>query len=415
MNLISPIKISLKYLLAAKFRSFLTILGIIIGVAAVIIIMAIGQSAQALILDQITGVGSNLVAVLPGASDEEGPPAAAMGISITTLKYDDLQALRNKKNVPEVEAGAGYVLGTAAVSYNGNDSVSSFTGTTASYMDVENTELDRGRFFTEDEEINMARVAVLGNNIVKDIFNGDDPLNKIIKIKDQNFTVVGVLKERGSTGFGVTSQDDSIFLPLRTTQKLIMGIDHLGVIRLKVKDASFISSAKANVATTLREQHDIDDPANDDFSVRDMASAVKMITQVTNVLRYFLLAIGTISLIVGGVGIMNIMLLAVNQRIREIGLRKAVGARNGDVRMQFLIESVVISFMGGIIGIIIGVAISFGAAMVIQYLQYTWPFLVSWQSIVVSAGVSVAIGIIFGLYPASRASRISPMEALRYE
>ena len=415
MNLFSPVKISLKYLLAAKFRSFLTILGIIIGVAAVIIIMAIGQSAQALILDQITGVGSNLIAVLPGASDEKGPPAAAMGISITTLKYDDLKALRNKRNVPEVEAAAGYVLGTASVTFNGTNLVSSFTGTTASYIDVENTELAEGRFFTEDEEINMAREAVLGSNVAKDIFEDEDPLNKIIKIKDQNFTVIGVLAERGSTGFGVTSQDDSIFLPLRTAQKLIMGIDHLGVIRVKVKDASLIASAKANMATTLREQHDIDDPANDDFSVRDMASAVELITQVTDVLRYFLLAIGTISLIVGGVGIMNIMLLAVNQRIREVGLRKAVGARNGDVRMQFLIEAMFISFLGGIIGIIIGVMISFIAAIIIQYLQYTWPFIVSWQSIVVSVGVSVAIGIIFGIYPASKASRISPMEALRYE
>ena len=415
MNLTSPMKISLKYLLAAKFRSFLTILGIIIGVAAVIIIMAIGQSAQALILDQITGVGSNLIAVLPGASDEKGPPAAAMGISITTLKYDDLKALRNKRNVPEVEAAAGYVLGTASVTYDGTNLVSSFTGTTASYMDVENTELAEGRFFTQDEETNMAREAVLGSNVAKDIFEDEDPLNKVIKIKDQNFTVIGVLAERGSTGFGVTSQDDSIFLPLRTAQKLIMGIDHLGVIRLKVKDASLIASAKANIATTLREQHNIDDPANDDFSVRDMASAVELITQVTDVLRYFLLAIGTISLIVGGVGIMNIMLLAVNQRIREVGLRKAVGARNGDVRTQFLIEAMFISFLGGIIGIIIGVIVSFIAAIIIQYLQYTWPFIVSWQSIVVSVGVSVAIGIIFGLYPASKASRISPMEALRYE
>ena len=415
MNLFSPVKISLKYLLAAKFRSFLTILGIIIGVAAVIIIMAIGQSAQALILDQITGIGSNLIAVLPGASDEKGPPAAAMGISITTLKYDDLQALRNKRNVPEVEAAAGYVMGTASVNYDGVNIISSFTGITASYMDVENTELVEGRFFTEDEETNMSRVAVLGAKVAKDIFENDDPLNKHIKIKDQNFTVIGIFKERGSTGFGVTSQDNTIFLPLRTTQKLIMGIDHLGAIRLKVRDASLIPSAKANIATTLREQHNIDDPANDDFSVRDMASAVDMIKQVTDVLRYFLLAIGTISLIVGGVGIMNIMLLAVNQRIREVGLRKAVGARNGDVRIQFLIEAIFISFLGGIIGIIIGVVISFIAAIVIQYLQYTWPFIISWQSVVVSVGVSVVIGIIFGLYPASKASRISPMEALRYE
>ncbi|MDO9230881.1 MAG: ABC transporter permease [bacterium] len=415
MHLISPIKISLKYLLAAKFRSFLTILGIIIGVASVIIIMAIGQSAQALILDQITGIGSNLIGVLPGASDENGPPATAMGISITTLKYDDLEVLRNGKDVPEVTDGAGYVLGTATTEYDGTNLNASFQGATASYINVENAKVAEGRFISEDEETNMSRVAVIGFNLKEDLFGGDDPLNKVIKIKDQNFTVIGILEKRGSSSFGVSSQDDTVFVPLKTAQKLLLGIDHLGFIRLKVGDASLISFAKENIAQTLRDQHDIDDPANDDFSVRDLASAVDIITKVTNVLRYFLLAIGTISLIVGGVGIMNIMLLAVNQRIREVGLRKAVGAKNSDVWTQFLIESVFISFLGGIIGIIIGIAISFVTAIIIQSLQYVWPFIISWQSIVAAIGVSFAIGIIFGIYPAGKASRISPMEALRYE
>ena len=415
MHILSPIKISYKYLLAAKFRSFLTILGIIIGVASVIIIMAIGQSAQALILDQITGIGSNLIGVLPGASDEKGPPAAAMGISITTLKYDDLEALRNGKNVPEVTAGAGYVLGTTTTEYDGTNLTTSFQGTTASYIDVENAKVAQGRFISEDEETNMSRVAVIGFNLKKDLFLGDDPLGKVIKIKDQNFTVVGVLEKRGSSGFGTSSQDDTVFIPLKTAQKILLGIDHLGFIRFKVKDSSLIALAKENITQTLRDRHDIDDPANDDFSVRDMASAVEIIKQVTDVLRYFLLAIGTISLIVGGVGIMNIMLLAVNQRIREVGLRKAVGAKNVDIWTQFLIESTFISFLGGIIGIIIGVAISALTAIIIQSLQYTWPFIISWQSIVVAMGVSFAIGIIFGIYPARKASRISPMEALRYE
>ena len=415
MHIISPIKISLKYLLAAKFRSFLTMLGIIIGVASVIIIMAIGQSAQALILDQITGIGSNLIGVLPGASDEKGPPATAMGISVTTLKYDDLKVLRNGRDVPEVTAGAGYVSGTATAEYDGTNIVASFQGTTASYIDVENAKVAEGRFFAEDEEADMSREVVIGFNLKEDLFNGDNPLNKVIKIKDQNFTVIGVLEKRGSSGFGVSSQDDGIFVPLKTAQKILLGIDHLGFIRLKVRDASLISLAKENITRTLREQHDIDDPANDDFSVRNMASAVEIIKQVTDVLRYFLLAIGTISLIVGGVGIMNIMLLAVNQRIREVGLRKAVGAKNTDVWTQFLIESVFISFLGGVIGIIIGIAISGLTAIIIQSLQYVWPFIISWQSIVAAIGVSFVIGIIFGIYPAGKASRISPMEALRYE
>jgi len=415
MNLISPIKISLKYLLATKFRFFLTILGVVIGVASVIIIMAIGQSAQALILDQITGIGSNLIGVLPGASDEKGPPATAMGISITTLKYDDLEALRNGKNVPEAEDVAGYVLGTVSAVYNGTDLNTSFEGTTASYVNVENSEIVSGRFYTKDEETNMSRVAVLGANLVEDLFSGTDPIGKVVKLKEQNFTVIGVLKKRGSTSFGLVSQDDAIFVPLKTAQKLFLGIDHLAFIRLKVKNTNLISSAKANIAITLRERHDIDDPANDDFSVRDLASAVKIITQVTDVLRYFLLAIGTISLIVGGVGIMNIMLLAVNQRVREVGLRKAVGAKNSDVWTQFLIESIFISFLGGVIGIIIGVIISGVTAIIIQSLQYTWPFIISWQSIAVACLVSIIIGIIFGIYPAYKASKISPMEALRYE
>lgn len=415
MDILSPIKISYKYLLAAKLRSFLTILGIIIGVAAVVIIMAIGKSAQALILDQVTGVGSNLIGILPGASSEDGPPATVMGIAVTTLKYDDLEALRDKRNVPNVEAGAGYILGTTTVAYKGESITSSFQGTTASYLDVESTEIGEGRFFNEEEERDMSRVVVLGENKAKDLFLDEDPMGKIVKVKDQNFVVIGILEKRGSAGFGMSSQDDTIFIPLKTAQKILLGIDHLAFARLKVSDAKFIERAKEDVKELLRDRHDIDDPENDDFSVRDMASAIEMITNITDVLRYFLLVIGGISLIVGGVGIMNIMLLAVNQRIREVGLRKAVGAKNSDVEFQFLVESVFISFFGGIIGVILGIVISFLVSLVMQYLQYTWPFIISWQSIVVATLVSAGIGIVFGYYPARKASRISPMEALRYE
>ncbi len=415
MNILSPIKISLKYLLAAKLRSFLTMLGVIIGVASVIIIMAIGQSAQALILDQIAGVGSNLIGVLPGASSDNGPPAAAMGVVTTTLKYDDLEALLNKKNVPEVEAGTGYVLGTQTAEYKGISLSTSFSGVTSEYIEVENTEIMSGRFFTQDEESSMNRIAVLGNTVAKDLFGSASPLGKTFKLKDQNFTVIGILKERGSSGFGTSSQDDSIYVPLKTAQKILLGIDHLGFIRLKVRDADSVSSAIANVKTTLRERHNIDDPANDDFSVRDQASAMETIKKVTDVLRYFLLAIGTISLIVGGVGIMNIMLIAVTQRIREVGLRKAVGAKNSDVQFQFLVESVFISLLGGLAGIVLGISFSFLVSVVINLLSYSWPFIISWQSVFVATAVSVVIGIIFGLYPARKAAKISPMEALRYE
>jgi len=416
MKLINPIKISYKNLTAAKFRSFLTMLGIIIGVGSVILIMAIGQSAQELILDQVKGIGTNLIGVIPGASSsEKSPPAAAMGISITTFTYDDLETLRNSRNVPEVEDGAGYVVGSETISYNGLDKALSFTGTTASYINVETAEVKNGRFFTKEEETNLSKVAVVGSKMAADFFGNDNPVGKTIKIKDQNFNVIGVFKERGSSAFGLASQDDSVFVPVKTGQKILLGINYLAYARLKVRSPDLIPSAIANAKTTLRERHNIKDPSKDDFSIRDQASALEAITNITNILRYFLLAIGTISLIVGGVGIMNVMLIAVNQRVREVGLRKAVGARNSEIISQFLIESATISSLGGIVGIILGVLLALLASVIIQALNYHWPFIISIPSIFVAFGVSAFIGVVFGIYPARKASRISPMEALRYE
>ncbi len=416
MKILSPIKISYKNLTAAKFRSFLTMLGIIIGVGSVILIMAIGQSAQELILDQVKGIGTNLIAVIPGASsDDNSPPAAAMGISITTFTYDDLEALRNPRNVPEVVNGAGYVMGSDTVSYKGTDKSVSFTGTTASYIEVETAEVEKGRFFTEEEETNLSKVAVVGNKMAEDFFGNDDPLGKTIKIKDQNFNIIGVFKERGSSSFGMSGQDDSVCVPVKTAQKILLGIDYLSYARLKVKSPDLIPSAIANTKITMRERHNIKDSSKDDFSVRDQASALETVTNITNILRYFLLAIGTVSLIVGGVGIMNVMLIAVNQRVREVGLRKAVGARNSEIIFQFLIEAATISSLGGIIGIIVGIFLAFIASVVIQALNYYWPLIISVPSIFVAFGVSALIGVLFGIYPAYKASKVSPMEALRYE
>ncbi len=416
MKLLNPVKISYKNLTAAKFRSFLTMLGIIIGVGSVILIMAIGQSAQELILDQVKGIGTNLIAVLPGgSSSESSPPAAAMGVSITTFNYDDLKALLNSRNVPELEDGAGYVIGSDTVSYQGVDKAISFIGTTASYINVETAEVENGRFFTKEEETNLSKVAVVGSKMALEFFGNDNPVGKTIKIKDQNFSVIGVFKERGSSAFGIISQDDSVLVPLKTGQKILMGINYLSFARLKVRSPDLIPSAIANSKTTLRERHHIKDPSKDDFSVRDQASALEAVTNITNILRYFLLAIGTVSLIVGGIGIMNVMLIAVNQRVREVGLRKAVGARNAEITSQFLIESMTISSLGGIVGIILGIFFAFIASVVIQALGYHWPLIISIPSIFIAFGVSVSIGIIFGIYPARKASKISPMEALRYE
>jgi putative ABC transport system permease protein len=413
MRISDPIKISYNNLRASKFRSFLTVLGIIIGVGSVILVMAIGSSAQQLVLDQVEGVGSNLIGILPGASDEKGPPASVFGVVVTTLKYKDLQAIGNQKNVPSVVDVAGYVTGAATVKSATENVSASFQGTTASYISVENTKVGKGRFFTKDEETNMARVVVLGFNRASDLFPNDDPLGKIISIKDTNLTVIGVLEKRGSVAF--SSPDDMIFVPLFTAQKLILGIDYLNFIRAKVGNVQDMDMAVVDIKQTIRDNHNIKKPEDDDFSVRNSAQALELLTNITSVLKYFLVSIASISLLVGGVGIMNIMLIAVNQRIREVGLRKAVGATNKNVIFQFLIESIFITLIGGILGIIMGILFAFLASLIINGLGYDWKFIIMPSSIGIAFAVSFLIGLVFGLYPARKAAKISPMEALRYE
>lgn len=391
----------------------MTVLGIIIGVASVIIVMAIGASAQALILDQVTDIGSNLVGVLPGGSEEKGPPATLLGAIITTLKYDDLKAILSKGNVPDVTEGSGYVTGVATAKYQDNSFSVTYQGVSSDLPAVENVKVAEGRFFTPEEETNLARVAVLGADRVADFFPNVDPLGKTLTIKNLNFTVIGVLEKKGASAF--SNSDQTVFIPLFTAQKLLLGIDYLNFIRVKVNDPQNVAQAVSDMKITLRQRHGIKDPTDDDFTVRDTAQALSTLTNVTDVLKYFLAAIAAISLLVGGVGVMNIMLVAVNQRVREIGLRKAVGARNRHIVWQFLIEAVFITLVGGILGIISGILVAYLAAVIIQYLGNNWQFIITWQSIVIATSVTFAVGIIFGLYPARRASQVSPMEALRYE
>lgn len=399
--------------MAAKFRSFLTTLGIIIGIASVIVVMAIGASAQQLIVDQVSGIGSNLVGVLPGASDEKGPPASAMGVVITTLKISDLHAVLQKKNVPNAVTASGYVTGVGNVRYKNNAFEGNYQGVSSSFPDVEKVELKQGRFFTAEEDAGLARVAILGSKRAQDLFANEDPLGKVITLKDTNLTVVGVFDERGSSGFSNT--DETVYIPLETAQKIFLGIDYLNFMRIKIDAPENMDRAVADIVYTLRMQHKIKNPVDDDFSVRNTQQALATITNITNVLKYFLTGIAAISLVVGGIGIMNIMLISVQQRIREIGLRKAVGARNRHIITQFLIEAVFLTMVGGIVGIFIGISFSFLASIIITYLGYNWEFIISFSSIMVACVVAGIIGIAFGIYPAKKAARISPMEALRYE
>ncbi len=407
------IRISWTALLANKVRSFLTMLGIIIGVGAVVLIMSLGSGAQSLILDQVKSLGSNLIGIMPGQSEANGPPASAMGIQITTLVRDDLEAIR--KRVPDIVGATGYSQGLATASWLSNSYEANINGCSIDYLKVEGGEVAAGRFFSNDEDQGLAKVAVLGAGIKKELFGDSDPLGRQIRVKKQSFEVIGVMKERGKVLF--VDYDNQIYIPLKAAQKLINGVNHLSYIRVKAADEKAIDQVITDVKAVLRDQHDIKDSSGqeDDFSVRSMAQALDMLTVITNALKFFLIAMAAISLVVGGIGIMNIMLISVNERTREIGLRKAVGATNGNIIWQFLFESVMLTLLGGLVGIILGSATAFIVALVINNLGYNYSFIITPSSIVAALIVSVLIGLIFGIYPARRASRLEPVEALSYE
>ena len=390
-------------------------LGIIIGVGAVIIIMAVGAGAQSLILSQVESLGTNLVGVMPGNAGDEGPPAAMMGIVITTLKYEDMLELLESGNAPNVVSVVGYTKGVGTVSWGSQNYDTNLSGATHGYMETEGGELISGRFFTEEEERNLSRCAVLGYTVKKELFGDSEAVGKKIKIKKHSFEVIGVMAERGTVA--MQDYDDQVFIPLKTMQKLIAGVNHLGVIRAKIDDEKNIDIAINDIKATLRQQHDIDDASgnSDDFSVRSAAEALDVITTITDALKYFLAAMAALSLLVGGIGIMNIMLVAVSERTREIGLRKAVGANNYNIMIQFLIESITVTFIGGAFGVLGGIVISYIIAVAANYMGYDWAFIVSFMSIILSIGVSAFIGLVFGLFPARKASRLEPVEALRYE
>ena len=406
---------SITALLANKARSFLTMLGIIIGVGAVIVIMAVGAGAQSLILAQVETLGTNIIGVMPGKSEEAGLPASAMGIVITTLTYEDVMALQEKKNVPNAADVAGYVNGTGTASWGHNSYDTNLKGVTAGYIKVEGGELKKGRFFNSEEEINLSRVAVLGSTVKGELFGESEAIGQRIKIKKHSFEVIGVMAERGTVAF--QDYDDQILIPIKTMQKLIAGVNHLGLIRIKIDSEENIDRAISDVEITLRERHDIADLSgdSDDFTVRSAAEALDMITVITDALRYFLAAMAALSLIVGGIGIMNIMLVSVTERTREIGLRKAVGANNLNIMSQFLIEAVVVTLLGGIIGMVGGVIFSYAISVIANLMGYDWAFIISPLSIILAITVSAAVGLVFGLYPARKASKLEPVEALRYE
>ncbi|MFZ2522581.1 MAG: ABC transporter permease [Minisyncoccia bacterium] len=426
MGFIFTIKLALKSLLARKGRSALTMLGIVIGVAGVIIIISLGAGAQSLVLGQVNKLGSNLLSIQPGNSDPKGPPAQVFGVIITTLTNDDAIALRTISQVPHAEAVNAMVRGASSVTWQNKTVDTNFIGTDSGYANIVNFSMRDGVFMSESETDAGANVAVLGSTVSDSLFKGTgvNPIGQVIKVRTARSSsegeflgvplrVIGVINPRGSAFF--QDQDDNIFIPLSIAQGQLLGIKHLQVINLKVDMSENIDSTIADVTRVLKQRHHILDDKNIDFTVRNQATAVGLLTTITDALSLFLTSMAAVSLVVGGIGILNIMLVTVAERTREIGLRKAVGATNGKIMRQFLLESGVLTFVGGLIGIVFGVILSYLMSILMNYLQYDWNFVISLWSIFLAVGVSILTGVVFGLYPSYKAAKLDPIEALRYE
>ncbi len=411
MNIGSSFKTAWRGLFARKKRALLTMLGIIIGIGSIVVIMSVGAGAESLITNQVSSMGSDLVVILPGAADDEGPPAAMFGIISKTLKNSDVDTIVHE--IDGVIAATGYVRGEGTIQWQNNSEDTTFTGVESSYIEVEQVDINQGRFFTNDENRGLSRVVVLGSQVAIDLFGEENPIDKRVRIKKENFTVIGVAQERGTEAF--INQDTQVFIPIDTAQKIMLGIDYLSLARIRVDKNASISAVSEQVRQVLRDRHNISNPDNDDFSVRNATQALDLLGNLTNVLSLFLAAISSISLIVGGVGIMNIMLVSVNERISEIGLRKSIGARAIDIENQFLIEAMLLSVIGAIVGIILGSALAGVIAVVAQSFDYIWEFNVPVVAVLVSFGMAIFIGLVFGYYPARRAARLNPIDALRYE
>jgi putative ABC transport system permease protein len=423
MDFLGTIKLVFRTLLARKGRSFLTILGIIIGVAGVITIIALGAGAQSLILGQITKLGSNLLSIQPGKSNEKGPPAQLYGIVITTLTNQDAQALRASSQVPHILALNAVVRGNASITWGDKTIDTNFVGTDYAYPDVIDFTVEKGQFISKQQEQGNANVVVLGSTVSSELFGGTgvDPIGQVIKVRNGSLgesggvplRVIGVNSARGTSFF--QDQDDLVYLPLEIAQQQLLGIHYLSAINMKVDSADNVNQTITDVTAVMKQQHHIRKDSDIDFTVRNIADAISVLSTVTDALSLFLTSMAAIALLVGGIGILNIMLATVAERTREIGLRKATGATNVAIMRQFLLEAGVLTFVGGVMGIIFGILISYLVALTMDYLGYDWAFIVSPGSVILAVGVSVLTGVIFGLYPALKASRLDPIEALRYE
>lgn len=390
-----------------KIRSGLTMLGIIIGISSVIAMVSIGQGAQGLVQSSIQSIGSNLIMIMPGAQRGVGFQVSAGRGSGRTLTQEDADAIASE--IESAKAVAPEISNRYQVTSKGKNTNTSVVGVTSLYPDVRNVEIDQGSFITDQNVKSLSKVAVLGPTTRDDLFGENaDAIGQTIRVRGVEFKVIGVDKAKGGGGFG--SQDDMIFIPLSTAQRFLAGDNYVTTISVQAMNEESMAAAQQEIADLLLERHNIRDPQLADFSTLNQADIIAAASSVTQTFTILLAAIAGISLVVGGIGIMNMMLTTVTERTREIGLRKAIGAKRRDVNLQFIVEAVMLTFLGGAVGIILGWLISF-AITHFGIIQTK----VSLSSVILAFGVSAAIGIIFGYYPARRASRLNPIEALRYE
>ena len=408
INLPATVKISLRSLRVNKMRSALTMLGIIIGVAAVITMLAVGRGASNKISEQISAVGSNLIIVLPGSTTTGGIRLGSGAIQ--NLTRADADAIKSECSA--VSTTAPILNGAAQIVYGNQNWATVVYGTDESMVEVRDWTLVIGRNFYEQEIRSAAKVCILGQTVVDNLFGNNDPIHQIIRIKKVPFTVIGVLDSKGQSMMG-QDQDDIIYVPVTTAQRNLFGRTFPGTVRsimVKAKSTEELDRAEAQIKELLRQRHRIGPTQEDDFTVRNLTQMMQMAEQSSKVMALLLAAIASVSLLVGGIGIMNIMLVSVTERTREIGIRMAVGAKSWDIRTQFIIEALILSLIGGLIGVLLGIL----SAELLSFFA-GWTILISTYSIVLSFGFSGLVGIFFGFYPAYKASLMNPIDALRHE
>ena len=390
-----------------KIRSGLTVLGIVIGIASVIALISIGQGAQGSIASSIQSIGSNLIVVSPSFQRSPGALVSAGRGSAQTLTQADADAI--SQQVSSVKAVAPQINGRFQIAAAGTNTNTQVIGTVSSYPEVRNIQIDIGSFISDQNVADLSKVAVLGPTTRDDLFGaGTDPTGQTVRINNIGFKIIGVTLSKGGNGF--TNQDDIIYVPLSSSQRFLQGATYVSTISIEAQDPQSMSTVQQDVTNLLLTRHHIADPTQADFNVQNQQDIVSAASSVTGTFTILLASIAGISLIVGGIGIMNMMLTTVTERTREIGLRKAIGAKKKDISIQFLLESVMLTFFGGVVGVILGWIICFIVTTFVGIATN-----VSWWSVLLAFGVSAFIGIVFGYYPARRAAGLNPIEALRYE